>query len=197
MKKTVLLIALFVLTSVSTIMTASPVAEITNDIIVVKEPGKQLYHLYYESRKAENVKVVVMDEYKNRLFSKTIKNTKGFTLPINFLDANEGKYEIMIQDGTGTTFKAVEVSAAGNMELVSSKLSKVEDGKIRLTVSGPITDEITVYIYDDEKLLFQDEISNAGGFTKLYDLRSVPSRALTFLVASDLVTLSTEKIYIR
>ena len=197
MKKTVLLIALFVLTSVSTIMTASPVAEITNDIIVVKEPGKQLYHLYYESRKAENVKVVVMDEYKNRLFSKTIKNTKGFTLPINFLDANEGKYEIMIQDGTGTTFKAVEVSAAGNMELVSSKLSKVEDGKIRLTVSGPITDEITVYIYDDEKLLFQDEISNAGGFTKLYDLRSVPARALTFMVASDLVTLSTEKIYLR
>ncbi len=191
------MIALFVLTSVSTIMTASPVAEITNDIIVVKEPGKQLYHLYYESRKEENVKVVVMDEYKNRLFSKTIKKTKGFTLPINFLDANEGKYEIMIQDGTGTTFKAVEVSAAGNMELVSSKLSKVEDGKVRLTISGPVIDDITVYIYDEKKLLFEDEISNAGGFTKVYDLRSVPARALTFLVATDLITLSSEKVYLR
>ena len=197
MKKTVLMIALFVLTSVSTIMTASPVAEITNDIIVVKEPGKQLYHLYYESRKAENVKVVVMDEYKNRLFSKTIKKTKGFTLPINFLDANEGKYEIKLQDGTGTKYKAVEVSAAGNMELVSSKLSKVEDGKVRLTISGPVIDDITVYIYDEKKLLFEDEISNAGGFTKVYDLRSIPARALTFLVATDLITLSSEKVYLR
>src|SRR5258708_16427469 len=73
-------------------------AKTASSVGVLNPNGSQLVKVLYKSPRYGKVKVSILNERHELLFSETMKKTDGFMRPYNFVGMVEGVYLIEIED---------------------------------------------------------------------------------------------------
>ncbi len=65
------------------------------------------FKLFYKGAQQSDVKVLILNDENQIVYSEKIKNTDGFARPYNFSNLPEGHYSIQIKDNAGIRTETV------------------------------------------------------------------------------------------
>ena len=142
--------------------------------VVVTNNGSSVFKLYYKAIASGKVKVSILDQDRNPVFSETISKSNGFARPYNFSGLSEGDYTIEVEDTSGKMVEKVSYGSDKAEKLV--KVTKVagNEGKYLLTASSRKADFIGVKIFDSQGgLLLQQSYPINGEFAQLFNLKKI------------------------
>jgi len=146
----------------------------TSGIAVMKGTERGLFKVYYKSAEAANVKVTILNEKDEKVFSETIRKVDGFIRPYNFGNLPEGMYTIRIEDGSTVQAEKVEYRSGEIEKLIQVRKMTSEEGKFLLTASGEGQEDVTINIFDTtDHLLFTETQSIKDTLAKVYNLKQV------------------------
>ncbi len=131
------------------------------------------FRLYYKGSESSNVKISILNDKKETLFTETLYNVNGFVRPYNFTNLNEGQYTIQIADRNHRHSETVQVVKSKTEKL--ARIAKVagEEGRYLLTLSNKKANDITVRIYDGSNNMIYNEVEAVStDFAKIYNLKN-------------------------
>lgn len=148
----------------------------SSSVVVTNLEGSSLFKLHYQSAKVQNVKVSVLDNNGNQIFSETISKTDRFVRPYNFKDMTEGQYAIQVEDENGKVLEKVNFNRIKIQKWVKvTKLTGMEN-KFSLIVSSAKKDVVTISIFDNQSNLVHSETQEVNGaFAKVYNVKGLES----------------------
>lgn len=147
--------------------------------------GESTFRVIYKSEKESDVRVSILDDKNQLVYSEKVNNTDGFTRPYNFESLGEGEYTIAIEDGSKTTSEKVSYRAPKITKTLNVVKLQNEAGKFLVMAAGQGNELITVSIYDGEhNLLHKSFEATKGNFSKLYNVKSLKGH-LTFEISNE------------
>ncbi len=149
-----------------------------------------VYNLVYRGNGL--VKVVITNAAGEVVLTDQINAEGGFVRPYNFTSQPTGTYTLTVLDRNG---KATLPLVYGTAQLrPTAQIKPVQDKKFELTLLGSNAEGVSVNIYDAaQNLVFTDQISKQGSFSRVYDLTKVHTSAFTFEVLSQGGTLAKQQ----
>jgi len=151
-------------------------------IAVVKSPVSGLFKVYYKAAETANVKVTILNDKDQEVFTETIRKVNGFIRPYSFNNLSEGMYTIRIEDGTTVQAEKVEYRSGEIEKLIQVRKLLTEDGKYLLTATGKGQENITINIYNPtDQLLYTESRLVKDTFATVYNLSKVKG-AISFEV---------------
>ncbi|MEI9920672.1 MAG: hypothetical protein WDO14_18050 [Bacteroidota bacterium] len=147
--------------------------------------GESTFRVIYKSEKEADVRVSILNDKDELVYSEKVNNTDGFTRPYNFESIGEGDYTISIEDGTKKQLEKVSYRAAKVTKTLNVLKLQSEEGKYLIMAAGQGNELITVSIYDGQNnLVHRSYESTRGNFSKLYNLKAVKGH-LTFSIENE------------
>jgi hypothetical protein len=153
-----------------------------SSVAVLNSSGSNLFKVFYKAPHSNKVKVSILNEKNEVLFSETLRKMDGFVRPYNFDGLPEGDYVIQIEDEFGKQTEKVKYNA-GKIEKIVNVTKSAEAGKYLLTGISKSKDTIHVLIYDSaNQLLFEENLQVNGEFGQMYNLKYV-AKPFTMIVS--------------
>jgi hypothetical protein len=128
--------------------------------------------------------VKITDENNQLVLRDRISKTEAFAKRYDLTALPAGSYSVEVADQNGVLRTATFTTEVSVAPSIYSRVSKVADNKYRLMVSSMQAKEVTVYIYDGEKLIHSEVVENPQGLHKIYSI-SKPGANISFRVASE------------
>jgi hypothetical protein len=142
---------------------------------VVPSAKTSVYNIYYSSAEAGKVKVSILNDESQLVFTEVLSNVSSFKRPYNFSQLAEGQYTIVIEDKNGKHVDQVNYT----MNKVQSFISVVEvanqESKYVLNVTNNGTEEVFVKIFNGATLLHSQALKVTGNFGLVYNLTKIKS----------------------
>lgn len=146
--------------------------------------GESTFRVIYKSEKENDVKVSILNDKNQVVFSEKLNNTDGFSRPYNFESLNEGDYTITIEDGSKKTLEKVSYGSPKVSKMLNV-LRVSNEGKFLITAAGKGSEVINVSIYDGlHNLLHSSYEKTNGDFAKVYNVKSLKGH-VTFEIANE------------
>lgn len=146
----------------------------SSGIAVIQNAENGLFKVYYKAAEAANVKVSILNDENQEVFTETIRKVNGFVRPYNFQNLKEGEYTIRIDDGTQSQAEKVVYQSGKLEKLIQVRKMKSDEGKYLLTASGQGKEQITVNIYDSTDKIIYTELQQINDtFAQVYNLSQV------------------------
>ena len=146
----------------------------SSGIAVMQNAENGLFKVYYKAAEAANVKVSILNDENQEVFTETIRKVNGFVRPYNFQNLKEGEYTIRIDDGTQSQAEKVVYQSGKLEKLIQVRKMKSVEGKYLLTASGQGKEQITVNIYDSTDKIIYTELQQINDtFAQVYNLSQV------------------------
>jgi hypothetical protein len=113
-----------------------------------------------------------------------VKN--AFSKKYDFSKIAEGLYRMEVYDQNGLIEKfAMDFTEVKSEPVIYSKLEEVEEGKYKLVINSLLPSDLSVFIYEDGRLIHEEQLENVQGFQKLYIFNKLKSQSkLDFFVKS-------------
>jgi hypothetical protein len=169
----------FVLTFISAITFADAPKSVA---IVPSTTTAQVYNVHYKSAVAGRVKVSIINNNDQVVYTEVLNNIASFVRPYNFSQLEEGQYTVVVEDKNGKQVEKVDYKLDKIVSFV--KVTGVVDmpGKYILNVATNGNDEVSVRIYSGETLLHTEQVTVKNEFAVVYNLNQVMSsdKAITF-----------------
>ena len=163
----------------------------SSSVVVLNANGSNLFKVYYKANRFGNVKVSIINEKQDVVFSETLRKINGFMRPYNFDGLPDGTYTILVEDAFGKRLEKVSYSPYQSKVFVHLSKLAGEGNKYVLTGRAFNEDEISVRIYDTyHNLVFEEFRKVAGEFGQIYNLKHVAG-AFTIEVGDQLGLLKT------
>jgi len=142
---------------------------------VVNQKESGIYRLIYAGGKSGDVKMNILNDAGQVLFSETIKSSEGFIRSLNFKGMTPGQYTVKIDNGGVTEVSTVNHLTATQTTSGYVRLAKTgETGKYLLAVSNAMEESMTVKIYDGSNNLVHDEMLKVdGSYGVVYNLKDI------------------------
>lgn len=162
---------------VSTIMFATgkdenPAASASGAAVI--RNGETTFRVIYKSEKEADVKVSILNDKNELVFSERLNNTDGFSRPYNLANLSEGDYTISIEDGFKTTIEKISYRSPKVSKMLNVLRVNSDEGKYLVTAAGKGDETITVNIYDSSNtLVFKSSEETKGDYAKLLNLKSL------------------------
>jgi hypothetical protein len=131
-----------------------------------------------------NVKVSILNESGDVVFSEVVKKTDGFVRPYNIASIPSGNYTIEVSDHTTNYSENVVIGKARKPELANIFRVGGEDGKYLLTVPAKEAKDINVRILADEAVIYDQVEAISSDFARIYNLKKIKG-ALTFEIKDE------------
>ena len=132
------------------------------------------------------VTVKIFDEnhvlvQKDRIFAK-----EAFAKYYDFSKLAPAKYTVEVSNGKEIVEQAeFEIKSEVKTPVVYSKVDRVEANKYKLLVNALLASDLSVTIYENDKLVHVENISNSKGFEKIYVFnQKIPGSRVEFFVSS-------------
>jgi len=152
--------------------------------------GESTFRVIYKSEQENDVKISILNDKNQLVYSEQVNNTDGFSRPYNFTSLSEGDYTIAIEDGSKKTLEKISYRTPRASKLLNV-LKTGLDGKYMITAGGKGSETISVSIYDANHTLIHRSLEKTDGdFAKLYNVKSVKGH-LTFEIAGENGELKT------
>ena len=129
--------------------------------------------LYYKAASESNVKVSILNDEGQMVFSEVLKNVDGFIRPYNLASIAEGEYTIEVTDQYTTHSEKVMIGTRRKGELASLFRVQGEDGKYLLTVPSKEAKDISVRIFADDKMIYNQVEAISSDFARIYNLKKI------------------------
>jgi len=151
-------------------------------IAVVKGPVNGLFKVYYKAAEAANVKISILNDQDQQVFTETLRKVDGFIRPYSFNNLPEGFYTIRIEDGTSVQAEKVEYRSGEIEKLIHVRKVASEEGKYLFTATGKGQENITINIYNPaDQLLYTESRLVKDTYATVYNLSKVKG-AISFEV---------------
>ncbi len=143
------------------------------------------FRVIYKSEKEGDVKVSILNDQNQVVFSEKLTKTDGFSRPYNFSSLKEGDYTIAIEDQSKKQLEKISYRTAKTSKLLNVLKVSSDEGKFLVTAAGTGEENITINIYDGtHTLVHRSTQSTKGNFAQLYNLKNVKGH-LTFEIANE------------
>jgi hypothetical protein len=155
--------------------------------VSLKKVGETKIQLTYGSVPEGTVLVKIFDEKNFLIQNDRISVKNAFTKKYDFSKINEGKYHMEVYDQDGMVEQlALDFTEKKSEPIVYSKLEKMEGDKYKLVVNSLLPSDLTVFIYEDNRLIHEEKLEDIKGFQKMYVFNKLnPKAKLEFYLRSD------------
>jgi hypothetical protein len=158
-------------------------SKVASSVVVLNSNGSNLVKVFYKSPQLGNVKISILNEQQELIFSETLRKMDGFMRPYNFDALPEGTYMIQIEDVYGKQVEKLNYHTGKTEKFVHLAKLLGQKGKYVLTGLSQQEDEIQVRIYDaNNQLVFEENRKVTGEFGEVYNLKNI-SGSFTIEVA--------------
>lgn len=141
--------------------------------------------LLYKGIEQNDVKVLIVNDENQVVFSEKIKSTTGFVRPYNFSKLPEGNYSIELIDNKGHQSELVSHKTESTRKLMHVIRVGGTTDKFVLSVPSPGQQKISIAIYDENgRTLYSGKENIAGDFARVYNLQKYVGR-ITFEVVDN------------
>jgi hypothetical protein len=142
---------------------------------VVNQKESGIYRLTYAGSKSENVKLNILNDAGQVLFSETIRTKEGFIRSLNFTGVGFGEYTVkVVSDGLTEVSKVNYLATSPSATSYVHVAKTGEEGKYLFTVSNAVDESINVKIYDGLSNLVHDEMLKVNGsYGLVYNLKQI------------------------
>jgi hypothetical protein len=147
--------------------------------LAVVKKNETTVSLFYQAAGLSNVKVSILDDQGNEVFSESIKNTEGFIRPYNFERMEEGDYTFSVVDNVG---KHTEKFTYEREEVRAANVIQIANNKYLLGVNSKLVDgDIKIKIYDGSKLVHEQVNAINSDFGQVFTMKNI-IEPVTFVV---------------
>jgi hypothetical protein len=144
-------------------------------IKVVAASGN-IFTLHYSTPPAGTVKVSILNDRNEIVFTEFINESAAFTRPYNFSQLAKGEYKIIVQDKTGRQEQIVKYGISESKTFIKISEMNKEESRYVLSVGNSKSEKVIVRIYDNAKgLVHEQEIEVNGNYGLIYNLSKVRS----------------------
>ena len=169
MKTKMLIIALFC--CVAGAANSAP-SNTSPTVDIVRKDTTSVYLVNYMGSKTGKVTITIKDDTKTTILSKSYKDVRDFSLPLNFSSVPEGVYTVQIDNGTEKTVRALTYTK--DIATTYTRVENLGDGQYLLTSSHSGKERITVRVYNESSVkVFEEEKTVRGDFSMLFNLKNV------------------------
>ena len=128
------------------------------------------FRLLYKGMKPSDVKVLILNDENQIVFSEKIKSTDGFARPYNFSNLPEGHYSIQVKNGDITQTETVNYHI--RKEKKAMHLLRLPGSpKYVLSVPNKGSENLSVTIFNDlNQVLYNSSENISGDFARIYNL---------------------------
>lgn len=178
----------FRLTLLLTIFSATAFANTNPSPISIVHSAGNIYNVYYKSSEAEKVKISILDNNNELVFTERI--SKGsFKRPYNFSNLAYGQYQVIIESANGISSKFINHGSATAKSVIKVSAVSKEEGKFAVRISNGGSQLATIRIYDNIKgLIFDKQVDVKGSFGQIFNVskaRSSEDSIIMFEVSSN------------
>lgn len=146
----------------------------------------ELVKLFYRGEQSGKVKVTILNEDGDVVFTETMQDTEQFMRPYNFKSLPYGEYTIELSDESGKRYKKVSHNFVKPSRAAHLTRLNQDENRYMLAVPNKGTDALTVRIYDErDQMLFEETETIHGDFAKVYNLNTVAAGEHTFEIVDE------------
>ncbi|GAB2476568.1 MAG: hypothetical protein EP311_01010 [Cytophagales bacterium] len=129
--------------------------------------------------------VKILDEQNQLVLRDRITKTEAFAKRYDLNALPEGKYQIQVADAFGNLSSSTVNTEVVTKPEVYSRVTVLGDNQFRLLVSALDAKDVTVQIFDGDKLIHTETVENPQGLHKVYTI-SKPAfpEAISFKVST-------------
>ncbi|MFZ6013797.1 MAG: hypothetical protein ACOYXT_25885 [Bacteroidota bacterium] len=137
-----------------------------------------VYYVQYMTAEVGKVKVSIVDQNNDVVFSEVLNNIGSFKRPYNFSQLAPGQYTIVLEDKNGKQIEKVNYTMNKiNSYIRVSKLANAEK-KFMLNITTDGTESVTVRILNrDNVLIHEQKVEVNGSFGLVYNLNQIKTLA--------------------
>lgn len=191
MKKISLMFASVLISSLAFAKDSDKPKPSSSSVVVTNSKGSTLFKLRYTSEKVQKyVRLTLLDERGNSIYTETINKTEAFIRPYNFKGLPDGQYSIQVEDENGRTLEKINFNSNESKSMKSVHISKVpgETNKYALIISSLQKDNVTINILDKQNnVVYTEDAQVNGGFGKVYVLEKLKDFTIEVSDANGLV----------
>lgn len=185
MKKVIIALTLVIGISVSTIAKTTGSGELEKTAVSLKKVGKDKVQLFYGINEESTLLVKIFDENKVLVQKDKTVSKSAFSKYYDFSQLAPGIYNVELYSNNELLDK-MEMDIRKTTEakpVVYSKLEKVEFNKFKLLVNSMLATDMSVLVFENDRLIHEETFENVSGFHKLYKIEGVsPTSRLEFFV---------------
>jgi hypothetical protein len=142
---------------------------------VNRKDSSGIYVVSYSGIEEGKVTVTVADHKGNTLATRSVKNAKNFSLPVNFTGVAEGVYTIQVDGGSDNQVKTINYN--NSKAPTYSHVIDLGNDRYLLTASHAGTEKISIRIYDGNGMIVFDQPKVIrDNFSILFNLKNVSGK---------------------
>lgn len=137
-------------------------------------------------KEAGTLTVKIFDENKFLVQKDRIVAEKSFSKNYDFSKLERGIYSLEVSENNVVIDQMVlDLTVVEEAPVVYSRLDKMEDNKYKLLVNALLPSDMSVMIFENDRLVYEEKIEDTIGFQKLYKFQHVnPGTRVEFYVRS-------------
>ncbi|MCH6232725.1 hypothetical protein [Cognataquiflexum rubidum] len=137
-------------------------------------------------KEASTLTVKIFDENKFLVQKDRIVSEKSFSKNYDFSKLESGIYSLEVSENNVVIDQMVlDLTEVEKAPVVYSRLDKVEDNKYKLLVNALLPSDMSVMVFENDKLVYEEKIDDTIGFQKLFKFQHVnPGARVEFYVKS-------------
>jgi hypothetical protein len=158
----------------------------TKSPVSLRKVDEKKVQLLYGLNQAKTVTVKIYDENKFLVQRDKIVSENAFAKYYDFSKLKAGIYSMEVYENNVVIDQLdIDLNEVVASPVVYSKLEKVENNKYKLLVNSLLPSDLSVMVFENDKLVHEEKIDNSIGFQKLYTFERVsPSAKVEFYVRS-------------
>lgn len=184
MKKVIIAFIFAVGVSISAIANTAGSNEPVKTAVSLKKVDQNKVQLFYGLHEESTILVKIYDENHFLVQKDKTVSKNAFAKYYDFSQLAPGIYKVELYSNNELVDEVeMDMRKAESLPTVYSKLEKADNNRFKLLVNSILASDISVLIYSNDQLIYEEKFDNVTGFQKLYKVEGVsPTSKLEFFV---------------
>ncbi|MFD2200529.1 hypothetical protein [Shivajiella indica] len=157
--------------------------------VSIRKVDEEKVQLRYGANPEGPVTVKIYNENNVLVQKDRIVAKNPFAKYYDFSQVGPGNYSVEVVDANHMVeHLAVNIGKKNNATapLVYSKLEKVENNSYKLLVNSLLPADMSIMVFENDRLVYEENLDSASGFQKLFKLHGIsPSSKVEFYVKTN------------
>lgn len=184
MKKVIIALIFAVSVSVSAIANTAGSEELERTAVSLRKVDQNKVQLFYGLHEESTVLVKIFDQNHHLIQRDKTVSKNAFAKYYDFSQLTPGIYTVELYTNNELVDQIeMDMRNTEVKPVVYSRLEKVDNNKFKMVVNSILASDMSLLIYENDHLIYEEKFENVTGFQKLYKVEGVnPTSKLEFFV---------------